>query len=170
MKKFVLKHPVLNIILGVALIAFAVLGMFVFDWFSDTVNVVVGALIILYTVFRFNRTRAGYKNSNALMIIAVEAVVAITLAVLLIFNELSMSLVLGLVLYLRGFVYLLILQLLKLRRSFEAFLIYMVVLTLGAYIWFGGPNFGDLFEWILFALIAAYGVLLLVFGIDKVRK
>ena len=170
MKKFIFKNPIINIVLGVVLITVAILGQFVFNWFSDAVNIVVGMLLVLYTIFRFDRTRRGYKNSNALMILTVEAIVVITLAVLLMFDQLGLSLVLGFVLYLRGFVYLLILQLLKLRHRFEIFLIYMAVLTLGAYIWFGGPNFGELFTWILFAVIAAYGVLLLILGIDKVRK
>ena len=98
------------------------------------------------------------------MILTVEVVVVITLAVLLIIEQLGLAFVIGLSLYIRGITYLLILQLLKLRSSFQVFVIYLAVMTLGTYILFASPRFGDLFEWALFILIVAYGVFLIAVG------
>ena len=170
MKKYLFKLPILNIIVGTLLVVVAILGMFVFDWFGEAANIFVGALIIIYTVMRFYKERHNYKNSNALMILTVEAIIAITLSVLLIFNQLDLTFTLGLALYMRGFVYLLILQLLKLRSEFKMFIIYLLLLTFGAYLLFGGPNLQDLIEWIIFVVFIAYGIVMIVFGVDKLRK
>ncbi len=170
MKKFVFGNPILNIVFGLALIIVAILGMFVFNWFSDTLNIVIGVLIIVYTLLHFAKERTRYKDSNALLILIVEAIVAITVAVLLMFDQLGITFTLGLVLYMRGLAYLLIMQLLKLRSSFLTFVVFIAILTLGAYIWFGGPNLGELFQWILFAIIIIYGAILLYFGIDMLRQ
>ncbi len=169
MKKYAFKHPIVNLVIGIVLVVFAVLAMFVFGWISDFARYLVGAIIIAFTVMRFMTARSGYKNSNAQMILIVEAIVAITLAVLLIIDSIGMQLALGATLYMRGFVYLLILQLLNLRRSFETFIIYVAVLTLGAYVWFGNADL-MIIEWLVFVFVAAYGVFLTLLGITNLKK
>ncbi len=167
MKKYAFKQPIVNLVVGVALVVLAVLAMFVFDWINEFARYLVGALIIVYTALRFMNSK-GYKNSKARMILSVEAIVAITLAVLMIIDELRMSFALGATLYMRGFVYLLILQLLNLRRSFETFIVYVAILTLGAYIWFGSADL-SIIEWIVFIFIAAYGLFLALIGLQKLK-
>lgn len=164
MKLYYFKNKTLNIIAGAILVAFAIAAMFFLGILSDFVNIVVAAIIILYSVTRYLKDKNHYKNSNALMILTVEVVVVITLAVLLIIEQLGLAFVIGLSLYIRGITYLLILQLLKLRSSFQVFVIYLAVMTLGTYILFASPRFGDLFEWALFILIVAYGVFLIAVG------
>ena len=170
MNKFVFKNPLVNLILGIVLIVFAVLAMFVFDWMSQFVNIVVAVILIYYSVIRFTKERPKYKNQNALMILSAELVVAILLSVLLVLENLDLHIAIGLVLYLRGFTYLLILQLLKLRTKFINFLIAMFVLTLGAYIYFENPISNEIIEYAIFVALAAYGVLLVVFGAKLFKK
>ena len=167
MKLYYFKNNTFNIIAGVVLVVFAILAMFFLNLLSEFVNIVVAAIIILFSVTRFLKDKTHYKNSNALMILTIEVVVVITLAVLLILEQLGLSFVIGVTLYIRGLTYLLILQLLKLRSSFQVFVIYLAIMTLGTYVLFARPRFGDLFEWALFILIVAYGVFLVVIGSNK---
>ena len=168
MNKYTFKKPIVNLIVGVVLVTLAVLAMFVFDWISEFTQYMVGALIIAYTVLRFVSVKGGYKNSNARMILSIEAIVAITLGVLLIIGEVRMPFALGATLYMRGLVYLLILQLLNLRRRFETFIVHVAVLTLGAYVWFGSADL-TIIEWLVFVAIAAFGLFLALIGLNKLR-
>ena len=170
MNKFVFKNYIVNIVLGSALMIFAVLAMFVFDWIGDFVNIVVAIIIAYYSIVRFIKEQEKYKNSNALMILGVELGVALVLGVLLVINEIDIYFAIGLVLYLRGFTYLLILQLLKLRTKFYHFLISMAVLTLGTYIFFVRPDIDTLIQFAVFIFLLTYGILLLVFGLRQIKK
>ncbi|MFW5841785.1 MAG: hypothetical protein ACOC1L_07830 [Bacillota bacterium] len=170
MKKYLFSNGIINIVVGGLLIIFAILGMFVFEWFSDAANIVVGAIIILVSVLRFGKHRKQYNNQNALMILTAEVIIVITLSVLLVLNRLTMTETIGIVLYLRGFVYLLILQLLKLRSTFLTFILYIIILTLGAFVFFNGPNLNDIIEWLLFIIITAYGLFMVIMGIDQLRN
>ena len=169
MKKYAFTQPIVNLVVGIVLIVLAVLAMFVFDWISDFARYLVGAIIIVYTILRFFTAKNSYKDSNARMILIVEAIIAIVLAVLLIVNEIGMQLALGATIYMRGFVYLLILQLLNLRRNFQTFLIYIVILTLGAYVWFGNADL-TIIEWLVFVFITAVGVFLAIMGFTQLKK
>lgn len=170
MNKFVFKVPLANLILGGILVIVSVLGMFVFDWFSDFVNIVVAVIIVYYSIARFAKERLKYRNQQALMILSAELAIAFLLVILLVLREIDIYFGIGLVLYLRGLTYLLILQLLKLRTAFLNFVISIVVLTLGAYVFFVRPAFDDLIEYGLFILLTAYGILLIVYGIKYFKK
>ncbi|MFW6318870.1 MAG: hypothetical protein ACOC1L_01660 [Bacillota bacterium] len=170
MKKYLFNNGIINIVIGSLLIIFAILGMFAYPWFSDAANIVVGAIIILISVLRFGKHKNQYNDRNALMILTAEVIIVVTLAILLVLNQLTMTQTIGIVLYLRGFVYLLILQLLKLRSSFLTFILYIIILTLGAFIFFNGPNLNDIIEWLLFITITVYGLFMVIMGIDQLRN
>ncbi len=170
MTKLVFKEPLVNLIVGGILVIVSVLGMFVFDWFRDFVNIFAAVIIVYYSVVRFLKEYKKHKNQHALMILSVELVIALVLSVLLVLREIDIYLGIGLVLYLRGFVYLLISQLLKRSTTFVNFLISVGVLTLGAYFYFGRPRIDDIVEWGLFILLTAYGILLIVFGVKYIKK
>ncbi|MFH5880933.1 MAG: hypothetical protein ACNA7U_08030 [Candidatus Izemoplasmataceae bacterium] len=169
-KLYYFKNNVFNIIAGILLVAFAIAAMFFLGILSDFVNIVVAAIIILYSVTRYLKDKTLYKNNNALMILTVEVIVVITLSVLLILEQLGLAFVIGLTLYIRGLTYLLILQLLSLKSTFQVFVIYLAVMTLGTYILFANPRFGELFEWVLFIFMLAYGVFLIALGSNKKIK
>ncbi len=170
MNRLTFKYPVVNLVIGVILIVIAILGMFVFDWFSDFVNIVIALVIMYYSIARFLSERLKYRNKNALYILSVELAIAFLLSVLLVLREVNIYIAIGLVLYLRGLTYLLILQLLKLRTAFLNFIIAIVVLTLGAYVIFVQPDVETLVEYALFIFFIAYGILLVVFGIKYFKK
>ncbi len=170
MKKLHFKHPLLNIILGALLAAFAIVAMFITDWLAEFTIYVIGALVVILSLVRFNKDYRSYKNSQARMILAVELILALLAGGLILFREADAGHFVGFVLYLRGFVYFLILQLLRSRGTFEKFLLYMAILTLGAYVLFTGNIFLEEIHIGIFILLIAYAVFLIYIGIDQKLK
>ncbi len=152
MKNLVSKHYVLNIIIGLIFIAFFIAGYFM-DMLDEWVNYIAAILIFIASAMRFVKDYKSYTNDRVLLILVLEFIIASVLAVLLALGEFNVRLgvALGAVLYMRGFVYFLIMQLLDQKHGFGKFIWFMVLLTLGAYIWFGGMPF--LNELALIALI-----------------
>ncbi len=176
MKKYVFKEFWLNLVLGVALIVLAILASpLVLDWIGDLVEYAVAAVILFYSVMSFVKQRKKYNLRYALMILAGALAIGILLAVLLILpvppvGQIGINLAIGLTLYVQGLSYLLIIQLTKKRSQFTTFLIYLAILTLGAYVMFGAPAFGNILNWVLVVLILTYGIILVVAGILDLPK
>ena len=173
MKKYVFKEFWLNLVLGVALIVLAILASpLVLDWIGDLVEYAVAAVILFYSVMSFVKQRKKYNLRYALMILAGALAIGILLAVLLIppVGQIGINLAIGLTLYVQGLSYLLIIQLTKKRSQFTTFLIYLAILTLGAYVMFGAPAFGNILNWVLVVLILTYGIILVVAGILDLPK
>ncbi len=171
MKRFVTKWGIVNIVLGVALIALAIVAQFATDWMEEGVRWVVAAVIAVFSLLRFNRDYKHYKNKNAQLILVAELVLALAAAVVVIpAIGWQTSLSIGFVLYMRGFAYFLIMQLTGRKSIFRNFIIYMVVLTLGAYVLFSGEDFVDIIQWVIFVLIVLYGAFLLIMGIMDVME
>lgn len=173
MKKYVFKEFWLNLVLGVALIVLAILASpLVLDWIGDLVEYAVAAVILFYSVMSFVKQRKKYNLRHALMILAGALAIGILLAVLLIppVGQIGINLAIGLTLYVQGLSYLLIMQLTKKRSQFTTFLIYLAILTLGAYVMFGAPAFGNILNWVLVVLILTYGIILVVAGILDLPK
>lgn len=173
MKKYVFKEFWLNLVLGIALIVLAVLASpLVFDWISEVVEYAVAVVIVFYAVMSFVKQRKKYNLRHALMILAGTLAVGILLAVLLIppVGQIGVNLAIGLTLYVQGLSYLLIMQLTKQRSNFTTFVIYLAVLTLGAYVMFGAPAFGNILNWALVVVVLTYGIILVVAGILDLPK
>ena len=172
MKKVVFPNPIVNVVIGVILIAFAIVALpFIYPALvEDFIEYVVAVLIAAISLKRYLKGRNAYQNKNAFMILTAEVAVALLLAVLLAFDTLGITLALGAVLYLRGVVYMLIMQLLNKKGAFEIFMMNLVILTLGAYIFFGSPDLANVLYWIIIVALFLYGVILLYAGVDQLRK
>ena len=172
MKKVVFSNPIVNLVIGVLLIAFAIVSLpFIFpELVEDFIEYVVAFLIAAVSLKRYLKGRNAYQNKNAFMILTAEVAVALLLAVLLAFETLGITVALGAVLYLRGVVYMLIMQLLNKKGAFEMFIVNLVVLTLGAYIFFAAPDLGNILYWIIIVVVFLYGAVLTYAGIDQLRK
>ncbi len=169
MKKFASENAVLNIVIGALIVAFAIVAMFATDILADLVEYIVAALIIALSTLRFTADFKRYTSQNARFILIFELALALGAAALIITGD-PLARSVGFVLYMRGFVYFLIMQLQNLKQRFDKFLIYMAVLTLGAYVLFSGNAFAEQLEIILFVLLIAYGAFLLYLGIDETMR
>ncbi len=169
-KRWVTKNALLNIILGVVIIAFAVVAMFFTSLIKDFLAVLVGVIILYLTALRVYQDIHRYKSSQALFVVIVEFVIAVVAAYFLIVQQASIARYLGIVLYTRGFVILFIAQLFVKKLTFQRFAFAMAFLTLGAYVWFGNNAYETQLQWVLFVSLVLYGVLLLVEGLKEFKK
>ena len=128
MKKFAHENAIVNIVLGALIVAFAIVAMFVTDILSDMVDYIVAVLIIALSTMRFTSDFKRYTTQNSRFILIVELALALGAAALIITGD-PLARSLGFVLYMRGFVYFLIMQLQNLKQRFDKFLLYMAILT-----------------------------------------
>ncbi len=171
MKRFATKWGIVNIVLGVVLIALAIVAQFATDWMQEGVRWIVAAIIVVFSLLRFNKDYKHYKNKEAQLILVVELLLAVAAAVVVIpAIGWRVTNSIGFVLYIRGFAYFLIMQLTGRKSIFRNFILYMVVLTLGAYVLFSRQDLADIIEWVVFALIVIYGAFLLIYGVMDVME
>ncbi len=170
MKKFITKNPILNIIIGLAFIAFFLLTYFLTDWLQDSITMIIAALIVIFSTTRYIKDYKARKQQT-LLILTGEFAINLALAALLIFEAVSASVAVGFVIYLRGFVFLLLSQLNKTTLRFEMFITYIALLTLGAYILFSGfPLTTEQLAIVLLAIGVAIGAVYLIVGIAQKKN
>ncbi len=171
MKKFLTGNAVLNLIIGLGFIVGFLVVFFLTDWLEQFVDIVIATLIVVFSSLRYFKDYKNKKSENILLILTGEYAIALLLAALLIFETLSVDVALGLVLALRGFTYMLIMQLLNKRSSFEDFLIYMGILILGTYVLFSGfPLNSYERSIVLLAVGLVIGVFYATAGIQQLQK
>ncbi|MFW6318634.1 MAG: Rho termination factor N-terminal domain-containing protein [Bacillota bacterium] len=170
MKKLITKYPIPNIILGIILIAFAVYATFIEDIMYDSIIYIVGFIIAIYAVLKLYKDIRYVKKQITKILMGLEFVLTIALTILLVTDIMSLAIVLGLVLYIRGANFLLILQVNKMATSVKRYLVNLVLITLGAYLFIANDAYTDILQYILFVLITLYGILLLYFGIANLIK
>ncbi len=171
MKRIVTKHPVVNIVLGVLLLALSITALFHQPLLDEGILYLAGGLVALFSVVRFHKEFKHHKAKQARYILSVEFVLVILLAVLLAFVEFfTIAIVLGLVIYLQGATRLLIAQALRKLVKVERFLMQLVYVTLGAFLVFGAFDFEEALRYIVIGLLGVYGIIFLAFGIHKVAR
>lgn len=170
MKKFISKNPIINMIIGIIFIAFFLSAYFFTDWLLDSVTMIIAALIVIFSLTRYYRDYNN-RSGKALLILTGEFAIALMLAALLIFETIGESVAVGLVLYLRGLIFLLISQLLKQRMAFEKFITAIAILTLGAYVLFSGlPLTGQQMAIVVMVFGVVIGAFYLITGIHQKTK
>ena len=170
MKNYITRIPLLNLILGVLLLALAVIAMFFTTWIEDIVVYIIAFFIAAFSTFRFLKDYQKTDDKNASIILAAEYVIVLGVAIYLAVYEANAARMVGLVLYLRGFSYLLTLQLLRIKGPFVSFIVYIALLTLGAFMLFTGADSEAYLQYAVFGIIAIYGIILLVYGLQGMKK
>jgi hypothetical protein len=169
MKNYITRIPLLNLILGVLLIALAIVAMFFTTWIEEIVVYIIAFFIAAFSTFRFLKDYQKTDDKNASIILAAEYIIVLGVAVYLAVYEANAARMVGLVLYLRGFSYLLTLQLLKIKGPFVSFIVYMALLTLGAFMLFTGADSEAYLHYAVFGIIAIYGLVLLIYGLQGMK-
>lgn len=170
MKRLITKYPIPNILLGIILIAFALYATFMTTIMYASIIYIVSVIVIIYAVLKLYRDIHYFKKQTAKLLMSLEFALNITLAILLATEVFGLAIILGLVLYIRGANFLLILQVRKMATSVKRYFVNLILITLGAYIFFTNNAYTEILQYILFALITLYGILLLYFGITKLLK
>ncbi len=170
MKNYITRIPLLNLILGILLIVLAVVAMFFTDLVEDFVVYVIALFIAALSTLRFLKDYHKTDDKNASIILAAEYVIVLAVAIYLAVYEANAARMVGLVLYLRGFAYLLTLQLLRIKGPFTSFLVYIAILTLGAFMLFAGTEVQAYLQYAVFGIIAIYALVLLLAGLQGLKQ
>ena len=171
MKSVITKNPILNLVLGIILIALALTAMFFTTWLEDAIVYIIAGLIIIVSIYRFYLDFKRTTDKNATIILVVELLGALAIGIYLMVEAKSANAttMVGFVLYLRGFTYLLTLQLLKISGSFKKFLIIIALMTLGAYMLFSGVQGETYLQYGVYGIVTLYGLLLVFSGVNQLK-
>lgn len=173
MKKILFKNEILNTVIGVLLIAFAIVAYFM-DWMDDFFGVIIGIAIILISAKRFIETFRKIKKKETTAILVIEVVADLVCGFVLITTKSDptrIGLFVGIVFYIRGLAYLLINYFATRRSNLLHYFLNIGFITLGSYLIFGGNTYLDVIGVIILVVIGLVGLLYAVFGIrDIVEK
>ena len=171
MKKLITKYPVLNIILGVMLITLGVIAIFNQTLFEEGLNYLTAAFILIFTLIIFQRDIKSYRKPaprNTLIIALLLTLMTITLLIL--WEPFTIAMSLGLILYLQGASHLLLFQFLRKAPNLGRFVLDLILVTFGAYLFFAEIPFEDIIKYTVIGLLILYGAILLYHGIHTLIK
>ena len=164
------KQPIVNLVLGLLLITISVL-LVIFETDAITViEYILAAVIIIYAGLFFNRSLHYYKKRNAKLLVGVELLISVLVAILLVsLDALNAAMAIGLVLYIRGAMFLTIYIYLRKSMKLERYFVKLLFITLGAYLFFTANNFERYIIFVLAGVLILYGLVLVYFGIQQLR-
>lgn len=135
MEKIVFKNMYANIVVGGLLIIAALLGYFL-GWLETSLPLFVGVILFLLSTKRFIFSFKKIKGKNAILILVIEFVLDLALIALLIVLEKYVNVFIGLIIYIRGFSYLLINYMNARKIKLLQYVFNIGYLTLGAFLMF----------------------------------
>lgn len=170
MKKIVTKNPVANLIIGVLLLAAAVLTFVFEDDIVEILKFIFAGIIILYALLRFIKEIKLYKHQTARIIVGVELSLVIVIAVLLMVTDwLNIAMTLGIVIYIRGAIFLLIQNVIRRIIPLARFLLNLLFITAGSYLIFVQPDAVTFFIWFLIVLLAVFALVFIYFSVIQFK-
>lgn len=167
MEKMVFKNEILNIVFGSLLIIFAFVGYFT-KVVEDYLPIIVGIVIILFSIKRFISTFKKVENKNGTLILFVEFILDLVFAGLLIYLGKHVELFLGLVIYSRGVAYLIINFVSTRKVDLSQYIINIIYITFGSFLIFTSYNSLTFIAILLSVVLLLFGAVFLQFGIKKV--
>lgn len=135
MEKIAFKNKYLNIAIGVILVALAILG-YILGWVEDFLPLFIGSILILISLKRFVYSYKKIVSKNATLILAIELILDIVFAGLLIYLKDHVELFIGLTIYIRGVSYLLINYIATRKVKLPQYVLNIGYVTLGAFLMF----------------------------------
>jgi len=166
----VTKFGVVNLVFGIILLGFSIYAMFFSTLIEQSLGIILGIVFLWLIIVRLIKDLNHYHHQNAKIILIIELVIDLIAIYYLMFTDAAIARYLGVILYLRGFTYFLLLQVLKLRSHFDQFILSMIFITIGAYTLFTGNAFESELIYVLFALLVIYAGLFIYTGIILIKK
>lgn len=171
--KQIKKYPYLFLSIGVLLIAFGILLVFVLTDLRDSImNIAIGAIIVLLALFLVLPELKRHRKGPIFVMRSVELVLAVLVGVLFVIGSASgnPSLWIGLLLYIHGLFALIAAHIHKVRLRNEYFIVSVVLLTVGTYVFAAKPITGTIMNAVLLALFVVPGLFLVVNAVAALNK
>lgn len=167
MEKVLFKNEIVNTVLGILLIAFAITVYFT-GWINEFFGIIIGIVVILFSGKRFFETFKSVKKKEAVVVLVLEIIADLVCAFMLITSKGTIGLYVGIVIYIRGFAYLLINYLASRKGNIFQYFLNIGFVTLGSYLMFGGNTYLNVLEVIIVVMIGLIGLLYAFFGIREI--
>lgn len=169
MKNIVFKNHIVNIIIGIILIAFTITAYFM-EWYKDFLGIIVGVVLLGLSLKRFLYSFKKIIGKNATLILVLEIVLDIVFCGLLFYYQQHIQIYAGLVLYIRGVAYLIINYITTRKIKLVQYLMNIMYITLGAFFMFTALDFIQYLEIGVAVFVLILGAFFLYFGIDDTMK
>ena len=169
MEKIVLKNMYLNIVIGVLLIISSLLGYFL-GWFETYLPIVTAVILILLSGKRFIYSIRNTKSKNASLILVGEFLLDLVFAGLLIYLGDHVSIFIGLIIYLRGFTYLLINYVSSRSLKLLQYLLNIGYITFASYLLFTSTDNDTVLIVGISVLMLLVGAIFLQVGLTDLTK
>jgi len=164
MEKLLFKNNIVNIVIGVILAIFAVLAYFL-GWIGDFLAIFIGIILIALSLKRFIVTFKKVRSRNATAVLMIEIILDLLFGALLIITQQNAEIYLGLVLFIRGFSYLIINYLINREIKFIIYIMNIAFLTVGCFFMFRPPLGLNYLEIAALCCFAFIGIVYILFGI-----
>lgn len=165
MNNLIFKNSTLNIVVGVVLIVFTILAYFL-EWYVNAIAIIIGIILILLSTKRFVYTYKGVVSKKATLILAIEYLIDIIFAALLIFvwND-YVAVLIGVIIYTRGLTYLIINYVVKRKVILYQYILNILLITLGSFLLFTGIDLASYFIYFFAGFVLLIGIIYLLTGI-----
>ncbi len=164
MEKLLFKNNIVNIVIGVILAIFAVLAYFL-GWIGDFLAIFIGIILIALSLKRFIVTFKKVRSRNATAVLMIEIILDLLFGALLIITQQNAEIYLGLVLFIRGFSYLIINYLINREIKFIIYIMNIAFLTVGCFFMFRPPLGLNYLEIAALCCFGFIGIVYILFGI-----
>ncbi len=171
MKKYITKQPVLNLIIGIVLLAASILLVVYQTEVTTILEYLIAGVIIVYALLFFRRNIMFYKNQTARVLVSSELLLAVFFAVLLVsFDNFTTTMAIGLILYVKGAVFLLIHVYLKKSLTVELYFVKLVLITLGTFLFFTDMTVEIILIYALAVLFLLYALVFISYAIMQFKE
>ncbi len=169
MKKYVTTNPLWNVILAAVLIILGVLTLVFSEQATEGIRWMVALVAVGYTFVRLGSELKSFKTDAAKGIVFTDAILTLVFAVALVINSTWMPLhvFIGLVLYLKGLSYLGAFIAMKQSPKPSSFVFKMLLVTVGAYVWFSGWSIEQTMLYIIAAVLILYALVFIGYAIAQ---
>lgn len=169
MKNIVFKNHIINIVVGVILIAFTVTAYFM-EWYKDFLAIIVGVILLGLSIKRFIYSFKKIVSKYATLALIIELLLDILFCGLLFYYQQHIQLYAGLILYIRGVTYLIINYMTTRKVFFVQYMMNIVYITLGAFLMFTSMDFVQYLEIGVALFVLVLGAIYLYDGIISALK
>ena len=166
------KHSLAATVIGALLIIAGVLFVFVFEEIGESIrDVAIGAMIILIVIFLIFPDLKKKQSKLVFNLLILEIVIGIFVAAMFIFGSGGQpSLWIGLMIYIHGLVELIGGYFSTKKHIFSRFIIAIVLVSFGVYIYAANLITNDMLMWVLLFLFLIPGVFMLTIGLLGLSK
>jgi len=169
MNKLLFKNHIVNIIIGVIMVAFTITAYFM-EWYTQFLAIIIAVVLIILSIKRFIFSYKKAVSKNSTLVLIIEILLDFVFCGLLAYYQEHIQLYAGLVLYVRGVAYLVINYITTRKVKLFQYVLNIGFITFGSFLMFTGYDFVPILEIGIAAFVLLLGAFYLYFGLNTLIK